>query len=604
MRKISRGAPFVGACSLLLLLAGCMAEEVKVEKLKRIISEAVSNRRMNETRARVLDSNLDQQDVELLSDEELESSPAILRDYEKAFAREPSSQFTPKVVDPAYPGFTYRHVAISTSFSAPNIEVDLSDPMFPVVRVPEVKGPDGNPAFYFFEFDTTPTFDSPNSWRYPALQVSTDQAGFQNLTGRAGLALDVLRPAQRDEFALSNEVRFPFRATAMRLPDRWSELTYDELERHALGLGYGLSPRDMISEIYRYVRHTYVWGNDTLTRPPLDTFRAGVGECQAINSLMGTMLELNGLRSRIVAGFNPKFRIVSPEGGHSAIEVFDPQTGVWSYVDSYFDLMLLGVSAEHLADGKASAANIGIIEVARADHQVRFGDWITLGKLFKYRVYADTIVRLPNISMLNLRAGPGETEYGLSWTLNIAAPRPLEELFAARKTIYVRARYLVGGSRQMQPLGKSRPARNDTEYPVASPWSVTSFEIAPRLLITANLGAARKPQVRINVCQARKADAIVLAGPFPKELGHAFRSSLPAFPIGDTNEAPKRSKTVLCEDDNPLSPAHAAHDDIRSNGHGHFSHWEKSLYFSTSDNTDPSTNKRTYSVIDLDNAAR
>jgi len=100
----------------------------------------------------------------------------------------------------------------------------------------------------------------------------------------------------------------------------------------------------------------------------------------------------------------------------------------------------------------------------------------------------------------------------------------------------------------------------------------------------------------------RKADAVILAGPFRQELGYAFTGSLPPLPIGDSNDAERRSKIVLCEDDTPLGPPHALHDDIRQMGRGRFSHWRHSLYFSASDHTDPNTNNRTYCIIDLSDA--
>jgi hypothetical protein len=495
--KMPRAVPYVAGLSLLLLGANFgYTQDLDPEKLKSFIAEALAKRRISEARARVLDGNLDQDDVQLLSDEELESSPPILIDKERSFAREPSSQFaTPNVLDSANPGFRYRfwdfgskrpaqhELPVDSSLSAPQIEVNLSNPLFPVVRVPKITPADGRPVLYFFEFDTTPDFSSPNSWRYPSLRISNtiafneleqrfeiEQGPFQNLTGRAGIALDVFHPSQRGEFALSNEVRFPFRASAMRLPNRWDALTYDELERQALALGYGLSPQDMIDEIQHYVRHTFVWSNDN--RPVLDTFRAGMGGCGGMNNFMGALLELNGLRSRTICGLNPKVRVIAPDSGHCAIEVFEPQTGSWSYVDAYLDIILHGISAEQLARGNDSAASIVI------------GENYTIGQLFKYRVYADnTIGRLRNTSMLKLQAGPGEREYGNRWKLNTAAPRPLEEFFPERQTIYVRARYVLGGSGRMQPLDAPLPAPVLGDPPVASSWAATNFEIAPRLLM-------------------------------------------------------------------------------------------------------------------------
>ncbi len=66
----------------------------------------------------------------------------------------------------------------------------------------------------------------------------------------------------------------------------------------------------------------------------------------------------------------------------------------------------------------------------------------------------------------------------------------------------------------------------------------------------------------------------------------------------------------LFEDDRELGPPNSGHNSIRTGGRGAFSHWSGSpdgkpqqLYFSTSDNSDPRTNGRTYKwVVELDDA--
>ena len=64
--------------------------------------------------------------------------------------------------------------------------------------------------------------------------------------------------------------------------------------------------------------------------------------------------------------------------------------------------------------------------------------------------------------------------------------------------------------------------------------------------------------------------------------------------IGDSASAAPSSKMVLLEDGRPLGPAHATHDDIRGQGAGRYSHWGQSIYFSSSDCTDPRTNGKSY----------
>lgn len=59
-----------------------------------------------------------------------------------------------------------------------------------------------------------------------------------------------------------------------------------------------------------------------------------------------------------------------------------------------------------------------------------------------------------------------------------------------------------------------------------------------------------------------------------------------------------RSPLRLFEDGRPLGPGHSLHRQIRGAGSGAYSHWQTRLIFSTSDNSDPNTNGRSY-VVDL-----
>ena len=79
------------------------------------------------------------------------------------------------------------------------------------------------------------------------------------------------------------------------------------------------------------------------------------------------------------------------------------------------------------------------------------------------------------------------------------------------------------------------------------------------------------------------------------ESGHAWFVDLSKIPIkGDTSEKPEQSKFVLWEDDVRLHPAHCLHGQIREYGRGAFSHWGKTLLFSTTDNSDPRYNGHQY----------
>ena len=73
----------------------------------------------------------------------------------------------------------------------------------------------------------------------------------------------------------------------------------------------------------------------------------------------------------------------------------------------------------------------------------------------------------------------------------------------------------------------------------------------------------------------------------------------PGFPYvvpGDSLARLERSRLVLYENGTRLGPAHARHDLIRDVGQGAYSHWGRTLIFSASDNTDPRTNGRRYSL--------
>jgi hypothetical protein len=66
--------------------------------------------------------------------------------------------------------------------------------------------------------------------------------------------------------------------------------------------------------------------------------------------------------------------------------------------------------------------------------------------------------------------------------------------------------------------------------------------------------------------------------------------------FGDSEEKPFASMLELYEDYLPLGPRHAPHDSIREHGRGRFSHWGSTLFFSSSDNSDPTRNNRSYTA--------
>ncbi len=74
------------------------------------------------------------------------------------------------------------------------------------------------------------------------------------------------------------------------------------------------------------------------------------------------------------------------------------------------------------------------------------------------------------------------------------------------------------------------------------------------------------------------------------ETGHCHITRVPT--VGHM------SQLVLCEDGVPLGPADSLHDVVRGQGRGAYSLWGNYLYFSASDNSDPSRNGRVYSLVD------
>src|SRR5262245_3787009 len=80
----------------------------------------------------------------------------------------------------------------------------------------------------------------------------------------------------------------------------------------------------------------------------------------------------------------------------------------------------------------------------------------------------------------------------------------------------------------------------------------------------------------------------VIPQKIPRTLRHLYRMS-----NGDM-DGDRSAK--LTENGRPLGPGGALHEDIRQMGQGRYSHLGGGLYFSTSDNSDPTTNGRAYVV--------
>jgi hypothetical protein len=89
-----------------------------------------------------------------------------------------------------------------------------------------------------------------------------------------------------------------------------------------------------------------------------------------------------------------------------------------------------------------------------------------------------------------------------------------------------------------------------------------------------------------------------LSGKITPDKGACWRVDMPEMEnLADCMNHPSRSQLVVLENDLPLGPQHSLHETIRSVGRGCFSHWGGSLHFSSSDNSDPRSNGRTYTVL-------
>jgi len=91
---------------------------------------------------------------------------------------------------------------------------------------------------------------------------------------------------------------------------------------------------------------------------------------------------------------------------------------------------------------------------------------------------------------------------------------------------------------------------------------------------------------------------------FMLEGGFAWRCALPpAVPEGSSGARRCASDLLLLEDGRPLGPLNWPHALIAAEGQGAYSHWGRSLVFSTSDNSSPLANGRCYEALFAGGAA-
>ncbi|MDQ8728353.1 class I SAM-dependent methyltransferase [Bradyrhizobium sp. LHD-71] len=95
------------------------------------------------------------------------------------------------------------------------------------------------------------------------------------------------------------------------------------------------------------------------------------------------------------------------------------------------------------------------------------------------------------------------------------------------------------------------------------------------------------------------AESVVMNPPFVRRRGHMWEFHVPHLSeLADHSGGGERSSPVFVfENGRQLPLPHAAHDNIDAHGCGRFSHWGASVYFSTTDNSDPNTNGRIYQLL-------
>jgi hypothetical protein len=85
--------------------------------------------------------------------------------------------------------------------------------------------------------------------------------------------------------------------------------------------------------------------------------------------------------------------------------------------------------------------------------------------------------------------------------------------------------------------------------------------------------------------------------PFTLLGGHCYIAKIPHLESSaDSDDNRRRSKIMLFEDGVPVGFAHQSPHLIKTLGGGRSSHWDTKLLFSSTDNTDPNSNGRRYSI--------
>jgi SAM-dependent methyltransferase len=128
-------------------------------------------------------------------------------------------------------------------------------------------------------------------------------------------------------------------------------------------------------------------------------------------------------------------------------------------------------------------------------------------------------------------------------------------------------------------------AKGDSQFKVDKNPCLVSFTTVAEVSPDALLGAAADwPAVGLPTAW------------ITHENGTCFMCALSSVEPWDDMDHPVASVIRLYEDGLQLGPAHAPQSDIRRFGAGRYSHWRGTLFFSSSDGSDPRVNGRRYEV--------
>ncbi len=125
---------------------------------------------------------------------------------------------------------------------------------------------------------------------------------------------------------------------------------------------------------------------------------------------------------------------------------------------------------------------------------------------------------------------------------------------------------------------------------------VLSFFFGTLLLLNYFDSRSDKQSVALSACQ--NGEVVVLPKPYGQVEGYAYKASLRSLAsLSDSNANLSRSPALLCENNDLLGPPHTPWAEIAKQGSGRYSHFDDSVVFSSSDNTDPNVNNRRYTVV-------